>query len=49
MTTYKAEMDYYRISSDYMRSLAWLEAESTLPLIGLPMQSFEQQTSDFTK
>lgn len=49
MTTYKAEIDYYRISSDYMRSLAWLEAESTLPLIGPPVQNFEQQTSDFTK
>jgi outer membrane protein TolC len=37
MTTYQAEMDYYRINADYMRSLAWLEAESTLPLIGPPL------------
>ncbi|MCK4508096.1 MAG: TolC family protein [Desulfuromonadales bacterium] len=37
MTTYQAEMEYYRISSEYMRSLAWLEAESTLPLIGSPL------------
>jgi len=37
MTTFKAEMDYYRVSSEYLRSLAWLEAESTLPLIGLPV------------
>ncbi|TNF48612.1 MAG: hypothetical protein EP304_05735, partial [Deltaproteobacteria bacterium] len=38
MTTYLAEMEYYRVSTEYMRSLAWLEAESTLPLIGLPVQ-----------
>lgn len=38
MTTYQAEMEYYRISSEYMRSLAWLEAESTLPVIGEPLQ-----------
>lgn len=37
MTTYQAEMEYYRVSSEYMRSLAWLEAESTLPLIGPPL------------
>ena len=37
LTTFKAEMDYYRVSSEYLRSLAWLEAESTLPLIGLPV------------
>jgi outer membrane protein TolC len=37
MTTYKAEMEYYRLSSEYMRSLAWLEAESTLPLLGKPV------------
>ncbi len=49
MTTYQAEMEYYRISSEYMRSLAWLEAESTLPLIGPPLQIVEQQTSDFTR
>ena len=49
MTTYQAEMEYYRIGSEYMRSLAWLEAESTLPLIGPPLQIVEQQTSDFTR
>ena len=38
MTTYQAEMEYYRVSTEYMRSLAWLEAETTLPLIGLPVQ-----------
>jgi len=37
MTTFKAEMDYYRVSSEYLRSLAWLEAESTLPLTGRPV------------
>jgi outer membrane protein TolC len=37
MTTFQAEMEYYRVSSEYMRSLAWLEAESTLPLIGPPL------------
>lgn len=36
MTTYQAEMEYYRISSEYMRSLAWLEGESTLPVISSP-------------
>jgi outer membrane protein TolC len=41
MTTYQAEMEYYRISSEYMRSLAWLEAESTLPLIGPPLKFTE--------
>ncbi len=45
MTTYQAEMDYYRISSEYMRSLAWLEAESTLPLIGPPLQIEDRKTS----
>jgi outer membrane protein TolC len=44
MTTYQAEMEYYRISSEYMRSLAWLEAESTLPLIGPPLQISDMQT-----
>ena len=37
MATYKAEMDYYRVSSEYLRTLAWLEAESTLPLTGRPV------------
>jgi outer membrane protein TolC len=41
MTTYQAEMEYYRVSSEYMRSLAWLEAESTLPLIGPALQIAE--------
>lgn len=49
MTTYQAEMEYYRVSSEYMRSLAWLEAESTLPLIGPPLQDLDLQTSDFSK
>jgi cobalt-zinc-cadmium efflux system outer membrane protein len=44
MSTYQAEMDYYRISADYMRSLAWLEAESTLPLIGPPLQIDRKNT-----
>ncbi len=42
MTTFKAEMDYYRVSSEYMRSLAWLEAESTVPLTGRPVLIDEQ-------
>jgi outer membrane protein TolC len=42
MATYQAEMEYYRVSSEYMRSLAWLEAESTLPLIGSALQFTEQ-------
>ncbi len=46
MTSYLAEMEYYRLSSEYMRSLAWLEAESTLPLIGPPLQNADSQTSD---
>jgi len=46
MTTYQAEMDYYRISSEYMRSLAWLEAESTLPLIGPPLQIEDRKNSE---
>ena len=49
MTTYQAEMEYYRVSSEYMRSLAWLEAESTLPLVGAPIQVLNQKTSDFNK
>lgn len=49
MTSYLAEMEYYRLSSEYMRSLAWLEAESTLPLIGPKSQNVDLQTSDFSK
>jgi outer membrane protein TolC len=49
MQTYQAEMDYYRISSEYMRSLAWLEAESTLPLIGPPLQLEGQKASTIIK
>jgi cobalt-zinc-cadmium efflux system outer membrane protein len=45
MSTYQAEMDYYRISADYMRSLAWLEAESTLPLIGPPLHIDARQSA----
>ena len=37
IATFKAEMDYYRVSSEYLRTLAWLEAESTLPLTGRPV------------
>ncbi|MGK2905327.1 MAG: TolC family protein [Desulfuromonadales bacterium] len=44
MTTYQAEMEYYRNSSEYMRSLAWLESESTLPLIGPPLLISDMQT-----
>lgn len=47
LTTYQAEMEYYRISSEYMRSLAWLEAESTVPLIGPALQIVDQKTSNF--
>ncbi len=47
MTTYQAEMEYYRVSSEYMRSLAWLEAESTVPLIGQPLQIVDEKFSDF--
>lgn len=48
MTTYQAEMDYYRTSADYMRSLAWLEAESTLPLIGAPLPNDDKQGAGST-
>lgn len=37
-TTYQAEMEYYRVSVEFMRSLAWLEAESTMSLVGQPLQ-----------
>jgi outer membrane protein TolC len=46
MTTYQAEMEYYRVSSEYMRSLAWLEAESTVSLIGPPLRIMDQKTSE---
>lgn len=46
MTSYQAEMEYYRVSSEYMRSLVWLEAESTVPLIGQPLQIVDENTSD---
>lgn len=49
MTAYQAEMEYYRVSSEYMRNLAWLEAESTIPLLGLPLQIDDGKTSDFTQ
>ena len=49
MTTYQAEMEYYLISSEYMRSLAWLESESTLPLIGPPLQIPDTQTTALSK
>lgn len=49
MTTYQAEMEYYRVSTEYMRSMAWLEAESTLPLLGPPLQMFEDKPSDLKK
>jgi cobalt-zinc-cadmium efflux system outer membrane protein len=49
MTTYQAEMEYYRLGSEYMRSLAWLEAESTVPLIGGPLKVDGPQSSDFIK
>ncbi len=49
MTTYLAEMEFYRFSSEYMRSLAWLEAESTVPLIGPPLQIVDQKTADLSK
>jgi len=47
ITTYQAELDYYRINADYMRSLAWLEAESTIPLLGQPLQIEDQQIPDY--
>jgi outer membrane protein TolC len=49
MTTFKVEMEYYRFSSEYMRSLAWLEAESTLSLIGPPLHENNQELSEFIK
>lgn len=49
MTTYQAEMEYYRISSEYMRSLAWLEAETTLSLTGQPVQTAVRQTANLAR
>ena len=49
MTAYQAEMDYYRISSEYMRSLAWLEAESTLTIIGSPIEVDRQKAVQTTR
>ncbi len=49
MTTYRAEMEYYRVSTEYMRSLAWLEAETTLPIIGQPLQISEPNSTDLTE
>jgi outer membrane protein TolC len=49
MTTYQTEMEFYRVSTEYMRSLAWLEAESTLPLIGQALQTTDDKSSDLTK
>ena len=49
MTTYQAEMEYYRVSTEYMRSLAWLEAETTLPLIGQPLPLSQESSSDLNK
>ncbi|MGW8313863.1 MAG: TolC family protein [Desulfuromonadales bacterium] len=46
MTTYQAELEYYRLGSEYMRNLAWLEAESTVPLIGSPLQVENPQSAD---
>ncbi len=49
MTTYQAELEYYRVSSEYMRSLAQLEAESTLPLIGAPLTLTKQPANEFVE
>lgn len=49
ITTYQAEMEYYRVSTEYMRSLAWLEAETTLPLIGPPLNLDKQGSSDLNE
>ena len=47
MTSYQAEMEYYRVSAEYMRSLAWLEAETTLPLIGPPLLIDVKRTAGY--
>jgi len=49
MTTYQAEMEYYRLGSEYMRNLAWLEAESTVSLIGSPLPIEAPQPADFSR
>lgn len=49
MTTYQTEMEFYRVSTEYMRSLAWLEAESTLTLIGQPLKINDKNSSDLTQ
>lgn len=49
MATFKAELEYYRVSSEYMRSLAWLEAESALPLTGVPIHTNTQNFAEFVK
>ena len=46
MSTYQAEIDYCRINSEYMRSLVRLEAESTLPLIGPPLQVTAERAAE---
>ncbi len=46
MKTFGAEMDYYRFSSEYMRSLAWLESASTIPLLGAPIEIPDTRQSD---
>jgi outer membrane protein TolC len=49
MTTFNAEMEYYRVSSEYMRSLARLEAESTLSLIGSPVKINSEMSEEVTE
>lgn len=44
MTTFKAELEYFRATSEYMRSVAWLEAESTVSLIGPPIDLSSDKT-----
>jgi outer membrane protein, heavy metal efflux system len=46
MAAYQAEMTYHRYSAEYMRSLAWLEAESTVPLIGGPLPINQDEMTD---
>jgi outer membrane protein TolC len=35
--TFGAEMEYHRAVADYLRNVAWLEAESTVTLVGAPL------------
>ena len=49
MATFNAEMDYYRVSSEYLRTLAWLEAESTVPLIGRPVVIDKENHADYKR